>query len=85
LVNTPDAFAARLAQTQAGRAVELSGIRDGGPRSVRVVLGKATDSRQSRAPRQDRGVERLGLELQELTPDVARRFGNSGQKGGRGR
>jgi len=56
-------------------------MRDGAMQAVRVTVGNLTDSREARVAGESRVAERLGLELQDLTPELARRLGVQGDTG----
>ena len=80
-VGGPRDLSALVGSTTVGRAVELGIIRDGETRSVSVTIGNLADIRGAGAPTESRVAGRLGLELQELTPEIARRLGVKPGKG----
>ncbi len=83
-VDTPRVLPALVANTEIGKTVELSVARDGSVRPVRVTVGNMADSRQARsgeARPESQVAARLGLELRELTPELARRLGVQGDRG----
>jgi serine protease Do len=85
-VDSPRALPLLVANTEVGRAVDLGVIRDGALQVLRVAVGTAPDTREARAtpgapPAEGRTTERLGLELQELTPEIARRLGVKDERG----
>ena len=81
-VDGPRALPPLVANTEVGKAVDLSVARDGAVQVVRVTVGNLADARQARAAGgEGRLTERLGLQLQELTPELARRLGVQGDKG----
>jgi serine protease Do len=75
-VEGPRTLPVLVANTEVGRRVEMGIVRDGAEQTVGVVVGNMADSREARAATgESRVAERLGLELQELTPQLARRLG----------
>jgi serine protease Do len=75
-VDGPRKLSALVANTEIGKAVELSIVRDGKVQPLRVTIGNLADSREARAATPDNRVaERLGVEVQQLTPELARRLG----------
>jgi serine protease Do len=51
-------------------------LRDGAEQTLRLTVGNLSDSQVARASTGDRLMaERLGIGLQELTPELARRLG----------
>ncbi|HEV8309849.1 MAG TPA: DegQ family serine endoprotease, partial [Methylomirabilota bacterium] len=81
-VDSPRELSAGVANTEVGRTVELAVVRDGAERRLRVTIGNLADSRQARTPAtESRVAGRLGLELQDLTPELARRLGIPDPKG----
>jgi serine protease Do len=82
-VESPRALPPLVANTEIGRGVELGVMRDGGLQVVRVTVGTMPETREARAPTPTEGrlAERLGLELQELTPEIARRLGVKEDRG----
>jgi serine protease Do len=76
-VENPRVLPALVANTEIGRRVELGVIRDGAEQTVPIVVGNLAESREARAGGggDARLAERLGLELQDLTPALARRLG----------
>jgi serine protease Do len=73
----PRELSTQVAGTRVGRSVELALVRDGEPRVVRVTIGNLAQSQtQTGGPGPEgRLAGQLGLELEELTPEVARRLG----------
>ena len=65
-----------VADTPVGEKARIDYIRDGRPKSVRVVLSKRTDEKElaGRKPTSEKGDE-IGLVVQNLTPDIASHFG----------
>ena len=76
-----------MANTQVGRAVPVVVLRDGKRQTVQVTVGSLADSREARAapgekrPPESRATEKLGLALQELTPELAKQLGVQSDKG----
>jgi serine protease Do len=80
-IDGPRALSSLVAGTAIGRTVELGVVRDGQPRTVSVTIGNLADARSASAPPETRVAGRLGLELQELTPELAQRLGAKPGKG----
>ncbi len=85
-VDGPRALPPLVANTPVGKSVAVDVIRDGAPLTVRVAIGKLADAREAGArPEQSlpesRVSERLGLALQELSPELAQRLGVQGDRG----
>jgi serine protease Do len=63
-----------VANTEIGKAVDLSVVRDGSVRSLKVTVGNMTDARQASAPggraTASRAADRLGVELQQADKGV---------------
>jgi serine protease Do len=74
-----------VAQTKPGTHTEVTLIRDGRKTETTVVLAErpsrpeATGSGQ--VPEEERSVEKLGLSVQNLTPDIAAQLGYQDEKG----
>ena len=82
-VDSPRALPPLVANTPVGKSVALDLMRDGAVQSTRVTVGILADSREARVagPGDARVAQRLGLALQELTPELAQRLGVQGEKG----
>ena len=85
-VEGPRVLPAIVANTPIGRAVPVGIVRDGSRQTVTVTVGNLTDSREARAAPAEKGpesraTEKLGLALQELTPELAKQLGVQGDKG----
>jgi len=58
-----------------GETVTLSGVRDGQPLQLEVTLGqRPADGQVAGAARLDEPVEKFGLQLQAITPELAERM-----------
>jgi serine protease Do len=85
-VEGPRTLPSLVANTPVGRAVPVVILRDGSRQTVTVTVGNLADSREARAAPAERGHEsratdKLGLALQELTPELAKQFGLQSEKG----
>jgi serine protease Do len=88
-VDAPRVLPALVANTPVGRGVPVAIVRDGMRQTVTVTVGNLADSREARAQGgapaekgpETRATERLGLALQELTPELAKQLGVQGEKG----
>ena len=88
-VESPRVLPALVANTPVGRGVPVVIVRDGSRQTVTVTVGNLADSREARAMpggpaekgQESRATEKLGLALQELTPELAKQFGVQGDKG----
>jgi serine protease Do len=87
-VEAPRVLPALVANTPVGRGVPVVIMRDGARQTVTVTVGNLADSREARAAGaptekgpESRATEKLGLALQELTPELAKQLGVQGEKG----
>jgi serine protease Do len=84
-VDGPRALPAIVANTPVGRAAPVVILRDGKQQTVTVTVGSLADSREARAVTAEKpevhASEKLGLSLQELTPELAKQLGVQGDKG----
>ncbi len=85
-VEGPRVLPAIVANTPVGRAVPVVVLRDGKRQTVMVMVGSLADSREARAATSEklpesRATEKLGLSLQELTPELAKQLGVQSDKG----
>jgi serine protease Do len=73
-------FRNRIALTPPGTKVELTLLRDGKRKEVAVTVGRLEG--EVREPQTETGkLEKLGLSLQQLTPELAERLGYQGETG----
>lgn len=73
-------FRNRISLTAPGTKVKLTVLRDGGREIVKVKIGKLeTDKSSAKSGSSD--LPKLGLSLQQLTPELAERFGYAEEKG----
>ncbi len=78
-VGTVEELGARLAGVPSGRTVELQVVRDGTPRPVRVAVAGSPPAREAGG---SVGLAaRYGLEVRQLTPELARRLGVQSERG----
>ena len=87
-VEGPRVLPGIVANTPVGRAVPVVVLRDGQRQTVSVTVGSLADSKEARVaagektPAPDsRATEKLGLALQELTPELAKQLGVQSAKG----
>jgi serine protease Do len=85
-VDGPRVLPGLVANTPVGRAVPVVVLRDGQRQTVTITVGNLADSREARAATGEKAPdspvsEKLGLALQELTPELAKQFGVQGDKG----
>ncbi len=86
-VEGPRVLPAIVANTPVGRAVPVVIVRDGKRQTVTVTVGSLADSQEARAatgekpPPESRATDKLGLALQELTPELAKQLGVQSDKG----
>src|SRR6185436_9905174 len=85
-VESPRVLPGMVANTAVGRAVPVVVMRDGKRQTVSVTVGSLAESREARAmtgekPQESRATEKLGLALQELTPELAKQLGVQNDKG----
>lgn len=71
-----------VAKKNPGLAVEVKVLRAGKELTLMVTLGERSSELQAKAKAQDRSIdEEFGLTVQEITPELAERFGLSDPKG----
>jgi serine protease Do len=73
-----------VAQTEPGKDVNVKVIRDGKEKTISVKLGERPSGRrgeQQETQPEEKGVEKLGLSVQDLTPDLAEQLGYENQYG----
>jgi serine protease Do len=70
-----------VANTPVGKTVELTVVRSGKVEPVRVVIGNLAGFSIAQASNESRPAGRLGLALQQLTRDLARRLGVPAESG----
>jgi serine protease Do len=88
-VEGPRVLPTLVANTPVGRGVPIVIVRDGSRQTVTVTVGNLADSREARAAAtapaekgvESRASEKLGLALQELTPELAKQLGVQNEKG----
>ena len=85
-VEGPRTLPTIVANTAVGRAVPVVVLRDGKRQTLQVTVGNLADSREARATPaekapESRATEKLGLALQELTPELAKQLGVQSGKG----
>jgi serine protease Do len=84
-VEGPRVLPTIVANTPVGRAVPVVVLRDGKQQTVVVTVGSLADSREARASASEKpevhASEKLGLSLQELTPELAKQLGVQSDKG----
>ncbi len=75
----------RVAQAKPETHLKVALIRDGREKEVTVVLGERPGGSEvtgpGTAPEEERSTEKLGLSLQDLTPDIAGQLGYQDAKG----
>ncbi len=66
-----------IANTPVGKKAKIEYIRDGRAKTVYVTLTKRTDDKEQGGSRQPvgEGGDEIGLMIQDLTPNIANRFG----------
>ncbi len=69
----------RIAAARPGQEVEAGVVRNGERFSARLVIGQAPDRATSKPPPSD--VDSFGLDVEDLSPDVARSMGYEGEHG----
>jgi serine protease Do len=82
-IDGPRALPPLVALTEVGRTVNVIVLRDGAEQTLRLTVGNLSDSQVARASTTGERLmaERLGVGLQELTPEVARRLGVRDESG----
>jgi serine protease Do len=79
-LTSPRELSTLVAGTKVGQTVELQVHREGSVRPIKVTIGDL-ESRHAAAPAEPRLLGRLGFELRQLTPELARRLGLKAQVG----
>ena len=81
-VNDWHELPAMVADTPVGREVVMTVIRRGGEKKLEITVGELKDGEvQAQGEPQRQSEDKLGLSLQELTPDLAQQLGVSAGKG----
>ena len=70
----------RIGASAPGTRVELEVLREDESRRIPVILDQLTEESLARAP-QSAVTRKLGLSVQDLTPELARRLGYEGESG----
>jgi serine protease Do len=73
-----------VAATAPGRSVKIDVVRDGKERTFNVTIGKLTAETAAASKPSGKAADqltRLGLSVQTLTPELAKRLGLQGEKG----
>ncbi len=70
-----------VAQTPVGQEVKVTVIRQGKKKVLKVTIGKLDEDVVAMAPAAREAEEKLGMSVQELTPEVARSLGIKEQEG----
>ncbi len=70
-----------VASTPIGRTVEVKVLRDGGPKTFPVMVGRLAEEQVARAGEKASGESKLGLSVQDLTPEIARGLGIGTRQG----
>jgi len=79
-INEMDELPRLVAGTPVGKKVTLVIFRDGKEKNITVVLGEMPEEKKELTP--EKGKEdRLGLKVQELTPDLANQLGITDKEG----
>ena len=73
-------FRNRIALTAPGTMVKLTILRDGEQETIKVKIGEM-NSANAQSNSSTGKLPKLGLELQQLTPDLAERLGYEGEEG----
>jgi len=71
-----------ILRKKVGQPVKLSIIREGKEMTMDVVTSSQPDKPETARQKENGGEEKLGAHVQELTPQVAARYGISGVKNG---
>ncbi|MFH1680794.1 MAG: trypsin-like peptidase domain-containing protein, partial [Candidatus Eisenbacteria bacterium] len=74
-------FRNQIAATPPGTEVDLSIVRDGKAKSVRVKLGRLPDDDESRPVLARQSREKLGMEVREITAEARRALGLEREEG----
>lgn len=69
-----------VSQTKVGKEVKIKFVRDGKTKSIKVKIGTRTEEKVAEKVTKN-APERLGFEVQELTPELAKRLGLKVKKG----
>ena len=71
----------RIGETAPGTQVELLVLREGKEKKIKVKLGQLTEEVFAARSPGHAEETRLGLQVQDLTPDIARQLGYEGESG----
>ena len=71
----------RIGATPPGTQVQLGVLRDGNDKTIPVVLEQLTEEVLAEKPLKPHGTEKLGMRVQNLTPELSRQLGYEGLSG----
>ena len=80
-VDGPNALKNIVAGTEVGKEVDVLVIRDGKEETIKVKIGEQAADTQASAVTPSEASPKLGLSVQELTPDIAGKLGYEGDSG----
>jgi serine protease Do len=80
-VENPDQLSSRIAATAPGTQVTLTVLRKGATRHIPVTLGTLPEEETARVRTAGKSSTRLGFSVQDLTDQLAARYGYKGQEG----
>ena len=76
-----DNFRNEVAKIPPGKKVTLTVVRDGNEKDVEIELA-ARESKTASADEQDESAQKLGITVQDLTPEIAQQFGYKDEESG---
>ena len=74
IVDTPNSLSRLIAGLDPGAAAKVEVVRDGKRQIVSVALSERRDTSMVAAPPQARTEVKLGMDVQDLTPELAEKF-----------
>lgn len=80
-VENKDQLSSRIASTPPGTKVTLTVLRRGSTRRIEVTLGTLPEEETARPRVAEKSETKLGFSVQNLTDDLAARYGYEGQEG----
>ena len=80
-IDGPNTLRNVVAATKVGKEVPVVVIRDGKEQTIQVKIGEQPSDMQASAATPSKVVTKFGLSVQELTPEIAKQLGYSGDKG----
>ncbi len=80
-VHSSHELAIMVSQTPVGKKVDIEIVRDGSPRTLTVKIGTRKEEKVAETEAPAQVTEKMGFDVQALTPEIAKHLGLKVQKG----